>query len=78
MKLICALSREKTCAHGNGAWFERSGLMKRLMAPAISDNRLKLRQISETFRSCGSAKVLKKDKSRSNILRRFRYGRAST
>ena len=37
-----ALAREDLRGTETGAWFERSGLMKRLMAPAISDNRLKL------------------------------------
>ena len=37
-----ALAREDLRGTETGAWFERSGLMKRLMAPAVSDNRLKL------------------------------------
>src|SRR5258708_7324946 len=37
-----ALSCQDLRSTETGAWFERSGLMKRLMAPAISDNRLKL------------------------------------
>ncbi len=37
-----ALAREDLRGTETGGWFERSGLMKRLMAPAISDNRLKL------------------------------------
>jgi 2-phospho-L-lactate guanylyltransferase len=37
-----ALAREDLRGTETGAWLERSGLMKRLMAPAISDNALKL------------------------------------
>ncbi len=37
-----ALAREDLCGTETGAWLERSGFMKRLTAPAISDNALKL------------------------------------
>jgi 2-phospho-L-lactate guanylyltransferase len=37
-----ALVREDLRGTETGAWLERSGLMKRLMAPVISDNALKL------------------------------------
>jgi 2-phospho-L-lactate/phosphoenolpyruvate guanylyltransferase len=37
-----ALAREDLRGTETGAWLERSGLMARLTAPAISDNRLKL------------------------------------
>jgi 2-phospho-L-lactate guanylyltransferase len=37
-----ALAQEDLCGTETGAWLERSGLMKQLMAPVISDNALKL------------------------------------
>src|SRR5467141_391625 len=37
-----SLVQEDLCGTETGAWLERSGLMKQLMAPVISDNALKL------------------------------------